>query len=502
MSARSFSDSCDCPGGVELLAREYLRRAGRRRRAGGGQVSFRARRRLCAGGTSASVRQLFLLPRAGRGGAPARPAARYPGGAVRGSGQAGRTGGGRRERGRQPPVPAACYREQPPADAAGRRPADGRADRDGPAVDRPGSGVGDALGVHPARAARASAGIRSGMGSQSDRRLRSGAPGCGGARAVGGGGPCDAAAAGDARPDRVAADAGRAGRVPERRFPGCVREGGRPAAGLGALRRADGVGMVGRGPLRRYQWIPDRRRAVDVALARLGDRRLQREHAVRSIHDRAARGRHAAQRDPRSAHSHRVQPQPQPERRRGHRRRRVPGRVRGRSGRDHLDRLARPDAGLRPLPRPQVRPDLAEGVLRGSRQLQQYSGARQGVQVRQLTAAYHCPHRRAGSRAGRARRKAAGGARGVRRHERRGGNGAGGVGAVAPQRGARRLDAARRSAGASRPRRRHCRGPQRGIRDRRPRGRPAAVRRRTHRRGRRLRRAALHQCRPQSEPGV
>ena len=41
-------------------------------------------------------------------------------------------------------------------------------------------------------------------------------------------------------------------------------------------------------------------------------------------------------------------------------------RVRRRPRRDHGDRLARPDAGLRPLPRPQVRPGHAEGVLPSS----------------------------------------------------------------------------------------------------------------------------------------
>ena len=74
---------------------------------------------------------------------------------------------------------------------------------------------------------------------------------------------------------------GRAGGVPQRRFPGRLREGGGPASRLGALRRADGDRVAGRGPLRRHQRVPDRRRADDVALARLGDRRLQREHAVR-----------------------------------------------------------------------------------------------------------------------------------------------------------------------------------------------------------------------------
>ena len=52
-------------------------------------------------------------------------------------------------------------------------------------------------------------------------------------------------------------------------------------------------------------------------------------------------------------------------------RRGVADRVRRRPRRDHRDRLARPDDGLRPLPRPQVRPDHAEGVLPVPRLLQQ-----------------------------------------------------------------------------------------------------------------------------------
>ena len=236
-----------------------------------------------------------------------------------------------------------------------------------------------------------------------------------------------------------------------------------------------------------------------MALARLGDRRLQREHAVRSVHHRAARGRHAAERDARPAHRHRVQPQPQPERRGRHRRRRVPGRVRGRSRRDHVDRLARPDAGLRPLPRPQVRSAVAEGVLRGPGQLQQHPGAGQGVQVRQLAAAHHRSHRGAGGRARRAGREAARGPRGVQRSGSGDGRGAVALGSVARPRRARRLDVARRPARAPRPRRRHRRGPQRDVRDRGARGRPAAVRRRTHRGRRRLRRAAVHQRRSQPE---
>ena len=53
------------------------------------------------------------------------------------------------------------------------------------------------------------------------------------------------------------------------------------AARLDRLRRADGRRVAQRGPLRRLERLPDRRRAVHVALPRLGHRRVQREHAVR-----------------------------------------------------------------------------------------------------------------------------------------------------------------------------------------------------------------------------
>ena len=66
-----------------------------------------------------------------------------------------------------------------------------------------------------------------------------------------------------------------------------------------------------------------------------------------------------------------IQPQ-QPDRHRGGLDRRgMAGRECRRPRRDHGDRLPRPHDGLRPLPRPQVRPGLAGGVLRVLRLLQQ-----------------------------------------------------------------------------------------------------------------------------------
>ena len=63
--------------------------------------------------------------------------------------------------------------------------------------------------------------------------------------------------------------------------PDAYEKAGRPAAGFAALRRADGVALARRRPLRRHERLPDRRRPRHVALARLGDRRVQPQPAVR-----------------------------------------------------------------------------------------------------------------------------------------------------------------------------------------------------------------------------
>ena len=78
------------------------------------------------------------------------------------------------------------------------------------------------------------------------------------------------------------------------RSPDAYEKAGRPPAGLAALRRAHGDGLARRRPLRRHQRLPERLRPDDVALARLGDRRLQPQPAVRPVLDRADRRRPAA----------------------------------------------------------------------------------------------------------------------------------------------------------------------------------------------------------------
>ncbi len=60
------------------------------------------------------------------------------------------------------------------------------------------------------------------------------------------------------------------------------------------LRRAHGAGLARRRPLRRHARLPHRQRPRHVAVARVGDRRLQPQPAVRPVHRRAARRRPAA----------------------------------------------------------------------------------------------------------------------------------------------------------------------------------------------------------------
>ena len=97
----------------------------------------------------------------------------------------------------------------------------------------------------------------------------------------------------------------------------------------------------------------------------------QRRHAVRPVHDRAARRRPAAGRDAERAAGHGLSPPDADQ----HRRRRRPGAVsrRGdfRSRGHHRQRVAGADRRLRPVPHAQVRPDLARGVLPALRLLQQ-----------------------------------------------------------------------------------------------------------------------------------
>ena len=79
-----------------------------------------------------------------------------------------------------------------------------------------------------------------------------------------------------------------------------------------------------------------------------------------------------------AADRHRVPPEHADQPGRRDRRRAVPGRVDRRSGQHDRDGLPRPDDRLRPVPRPQVRPDQPARVLPALRLLQQRGRARAG----------------------------------------------------------------------------------------------------------------------------
>ena len=106
--------------------------------------------------------------------------------------------------------------------------------------------------------------------------------------------------------------------------------------------------------------------------------------------------------DARPDHRHRLQPLPRLDQRRGlDRRGGLRPQHRG-PGRYQRDRLPGPDDRLRPLPRPQVRPDPDEGLLPALRVLQQHRRPRDGRQFRQVGAdRRRCrpPSRRAALRA-------------------------------------------------------------------------------------------------------
>ena len=230
-------------------------------------------------------------------------------------GEFGGSGHHARQRRREPADPPGERRRRPGADAlppgpehpghAGHRRGRSRPrrDRDPAAVDRSGGRVAVALGVHPARAAVGAAGGRRRVGPQPDRQLRQGPAGAGRQGTVSRGRHAHAAPPRHVRSDRAAADGRRYRRRPQRRLARRLRAARRPHARVGGIRRADGRRVARRRPLRRLQRVSDRRPAADVALPRLGDQRLQREHAVRSVHHRADRRRHAPRRHPRTDES-------------------------------------------------------------------------------------------------------------------------------------------------------------------------------------------------------
>ena len=89
------------------------------------------------------------------------------------------------------------------------------------------------------------------------------------------------------RPDRPAAHPGRGRGLRPRRLPEGLRSAGRPAAGPSELRRAPGAVLARLRALRRHARLSLRQLPQHLALPRLGDRRLQRQPALRPVHARA-----------------------------------------------------------------------------------------------------------------------------------------------------------------------------------------------------------------------
>ena len=133
--------------------------------------------------------------------------------------------------------------------------------------------------------------------------------------------------------------------------------------GLAPVRRAVGPALARPRPVRRDRRVQERQGpAQRLALSRLGRQGPQRRPALRPVRRPPARRRRDRPRRPRRLHRHRVQPElavrgqqhgPRPE---------PAVDARRHDRHDDLGR-PRPDRRLRPLPRPQVRPDQPEGLL-------------------------------------------------------------------------------------------------------------------------------------------
>ena len=164
-----------------------------------------------------------------------------------------------------------------------------------------------------------------------------------------------------------AADARRTRRLPRRPHARRIRACCRPAARVAPLRRAMGPALARPCALRRHQRLRERQPARDLEVPRLGHRRAQSRPAVRRVHDRADRRRHAAGCDDRTEDRERLPPQCDVER--GGRRRsgRVEVRSAGGSRQHHGDGVAGDDAWLRAVPQPQVRSVQPEGLLPDAR---------------------------------------------------------------------------------------------------------------------------------------
>ena len=166
------------------------------------------------------------------------------------------------------------------------------------------------------------------------------------------------------RPHGPAAHAGGGPRLRDGHAEGRLRAAGRPPARFAPLRRAHGALLARPRALLGQRRLPQRQRAPDVALPRLGRPGLERQPAVRSLHRRAARRRPAPGRERRRQDRVRLQPAA-PDHRGGRRSAQgVPRDLPGRPRQERLERLDGRDARLRAVPRPQVRPVPGARLLR------------------------------------------------------------------------------------------------------------------------------------------
>ena len=163
----------------------------------------------------------------------------------------------------------------------------------------------------------------------------------------------------------------------------CLRQAGRAAARLAALRRALGPDLARCRPLCRLRRLRERQVAPGLLLPRLGHRRLEPRPALRPVHHRADRRRPAAGRDPGPGRRHRLPAQLDDQRGRGHRPRAVPHGGDVRPHGLHRQGHPGPDDPVRPVPQPQVRPAHAGRVLPDVRLPQQRPrGERRGLHAR------------------------------------------------------------------------------------------------------------------------
>ena len=266
--------------------------------------------------------------------------------------------------------------EMPPEEAEARRPGDRRLRALG-GHGRPVPGLGRRAGprlddarrhwaFQPVTKAEPPDGPRRGLGPDPGRRLRPGE-----ARSDAAGRPPrrpsrrELDPPGHVRPDRPAADA-RGGRGLRRRpVARRLRAGGRPAARQPALRRAVGAALARRGPVRGDRGVRVRpAHPRRLAVPRLRDRLPEPRQAVRPLPDRADRRRRDRAGRPGVPGRLDLPPaRPGPPERREPRDRPEPQRGPDRADRHPRHRVPRPDRRLRPLPQPQARADLAEGLL-------------------------------------------------------------------------------------------------------------------------------------------